>query len=114
VQGLAEGPGISEPITSPTFALAQHYDTGSGPGGGAAVPVHLDPYCLKQPAAADELFSQEEARGMRAVMAVIWPERLNFLPEGTWEVRLEIVGEKRRSRVISPAASSPDADQLER
>ena len=29
VQGLAEGLGISEPITSPTFALAQHYPQGA-------------------------------------------------------------------------------------
>ena len=28
VQGLAEGLGISEAITSPTFALAQHYPQG--------------------------------------------------------------------------------------
>ena len=29
VQGLAEGLGITEPITSPTFALAQHYPQGA-------------------------------------------------------------------------------------
>ena len=29
MQGLAEGLGITEPITSPTFALAQHYPQGT-------------------------------------------------------------------------------------
>jgi tRNA threonylcarbamoyladenosine biosynthesis protein TsaE len=103
VQGLAEGLGIEEPITSPTFALAQHYDTGSGPCAGAAALVHLDLYRLEQPAAADELFAQEEeeARAMGAVLAVEWPERLSFLPEGAWEVRLEIVGEERLARITA-------------
>ncbi len=112
VQGLAAGLGISEPITSPTFALAQHYDTGSGPGVGTAALVHLDLYRLEQPAAADELFAQEEeeARAMGAVMAVEWPERLSFVPQGAWVVELEIVGEERRARITVGginATSSP-------
>ena len=37
VQGLAAGLGIEEPITSPTFALAQHYPLPKGGG-----LVHLD------------------------------------------------------------------------
>ena len=36
VQGLAEGLGIGEAITSPTFALAQHYPQGT------PQLVHLD------------------------------------------------------------------------
>ena len=31
VQGIAQGLGIDEPITSPTFALAQHYRGQQGP-----------------------------------------------------------------------------------
>ena len=78
VQGLAEGLGITEPITSPTFALAQHYPQGT------PQLVHLDLYRLEQQASADELFLQEEeeARAAGALMAVEWPERLGLdLPE---------------------------------
>ena len=52
VQGLAAGLGIDEPITSPTFALAQHYRLAGirGPAGGGL--VHLDLYRLDLPAAA--------------------------------------------------------------
>ncbi|MGC6483830.1 MAG: tRNA (adenosine(37)-N6)-threonylcarbamoyltransferase complex ATPase subunit type 1 TsaE [Synechococcus sp.] len=73
VQGLACAVGIEEPITSPTFALAQHYPQGHPP------LVHLDLYRLERPAAADDLFFQEdeEARGMGAVLVVEWPERLS-------------------------------------
>ncbi|MFZ9464266.1 MAG: tRNA (adenosine(37)-N6)-threonylcarbamoyltransferase complex ATPase subunit type 1 TsaE, partial [Vulcanococcus sp.] len=66
VQGLAAALGISEPVTSPTFALAQHY------GGGSGALVHLDLYRLELPAAADELFAQEEeeALALGALLAV--------------------------------------------
>lgn len=86
-QGLAAGLGINEPITSPTFALAQHY---TGRGGAL---VHLDLYRLEHPAAADELFAQEEeeALALNALMAVEWAERLSFVPEGAWRLHLELV-----------------------
>ena len=87
VQGLAAGLGISEPITSPTFALAQHYPL---PRAGGL--VHLDLYRLEQPAAADELFAQEEeeARAVGALLAVEWPERLSARPEGCWRLHLSL------------------------
>jgi tRNA threonylcarbamoyladenosine biosynthesis protein TsaE len=87
VQGLAAGLGITEPITSPTFALAQHYPL---PRTGGL--VHLDLYRLEQPAAADELFAQEEeeARALGALLAVEWPERLSALPEGCWRLHLSL------------------------
>jgi tRNA threonylcarbamoyladenosine biosynthesis protein TsaE len=106
VQGLGEGLGISEPITSPTFALAQHYITWSGPGGSAAAIalVHLDLYRLEASAAADELFSQEEeeARQLGAVLAVEWPERLSFRPDGAWWLHLSHAGDGRRAVLSAP------------
>ena len=86
-QGLAAGLGIDELITSPTFALAQHYS------GHAGSLVHLDLYRLEQAAAADELFAQEEeeALALNALMAVEWAERLSFVPEGAWRVGLELL-----------------------
>ena len=69
VQWIALALEIDEPITSPTFALAQHYQ------GQAAALVHLDLYRLEQSASADELFCQEEeeAQALGALMAVEWP-----------------------------------------
>jgi tRNA threonylcarbamoyladenosine biosynthesis protein TsaE len=99
VQGLAEGLGISEPITSPTFALAHHYrgEVANKP----TALVHLDLYRLDQPPAAAELFTQEEeeAKALGAVLAVEWPERLSFLPEPCWQVKLAFTGEERLARV---------------
>lgn len=102
VQGLAEGLGIDEPITSPTFALAQHY-TGQLADGTATRLVHLDLYRLEPPAAADELFAQEEeeataaGRGAHVVLAVEWPERLSLLPGNGWWLRLQHRGSARRA-----------------
>ena len=84
VQGLAEGLAITEPITSPTFALAQHYPQGT------PQLVHLDLYRLEHPASADELFLQEEeeARAAGALMAVEWPERLRLDLAEAWRLEL--------------------------
>lgn len=91
VQGLAEELGIGEPITSPSFALAQHYG-GQDAAGAATALVHLDLYRLEQGPAADELFAQEEeeARELAALMAVEWPERLTTPPLDAWLVELSL------------------------
>jgi tRNA threonylcarbamoyladenosine biosynthesis protein TsaE len=90
VQGLAAGLGIEEPITSPTFALAQHYQ-GCADGRPTAL-IHLDLYRLEQPASADELLLQEEEVAMAsgALLAMEWPERLSRPPLGAWMVELEL------------------------
>ncbi|MEB3194732.1 MAG: tRNA (adenosine(37)-N6)-threonylcarbamoyltransferase complex ATPase subunit type 1 TsaE [Cyanobacteriota bacterium] len=109
VQGLAEGLGISEPITSPTFALAHHY-RGTNDNGPTAL-VHLDLYRLEHPAAADELFAQEEEEALAqgALLAVEWPERLSFVPAPCWRVDLDLAGEGRVARVRTGEEPSPTA-----
>ena len=102
VQGLALTCGITEAITSPTFALAQHYPDGNPP------LVHLDLYRLDAHGSADELFLQEEeeARAMGALMAVEWPERLRLgLPEA-WRLELCHMGEGRRAQLKPPRKAS--------
>ena len=102
VQGLAAGLGITEPITSPTFALAQHYPQGE------PQLVHLDLYRLEQPASADELFLQEEeeARATGALMAVEWPERLELDLAEAWRLELRHQDEGRLAQLVPPRNSS--------
>ena len=84
VQGIASAVGIDEPITSPTFALAQHYPQGKPP------LVHLDLYRLELPAAADDLFLQEEEEAveMGAILVVEWSERLSLALPEAWRLKL--------------------------
>ncbi len=107
VQGLAAALGISEAITSPTFALAQHYQ-GQGPTGPTAL-VHLDLYRLEQAAAADDLFAQEEeeAAALGALLAVEWPERLGLWPQGAWQVELLLEGDGRLALIRRPQTRPP-------
>ena len=102
VQGLAEGLGISEPITSPTFALAQHYPQGE------PKLVHLDLYRLEQPASANELFLQEEeeASTTGALMAVEWPERLGLNLTEAWRLELRHQDEGRLAQLTPPRKAS--------
>ena len=101
VQGLAAALGIAEPVTSPTFALAQHYRAQDG-----RALVHLDLYRLELPASADELFHQEreEAEAIGALMAVEWPERMSLAPPDAWTLVLEAEGEGRLAHLIPPGA----------
>ena len=102
VQGMASAVGINEPITSPTFALAQHYPQGQPP------LVHLDLYRLELPAAADDLFLQEEEEAveMGAILVVEWSERLSLdLPEA-WRLKLSHRSEGGRLATLNKSDPS--------
>jgi len=113
VQGLAEELAIGEPITSPTFALAQHY-SGQRSNGVATALVHLDLYRLEPGFSADELFAQEEeeARILGALMAVEWPERLSALPGDAWQVALTLVDPERPEAGRLARISAPGSEPL--
>ena len=105
VQGLAAGLGITEAVTSPTFALAQHYSRPDAPQ--QPVLVHLDLYRLELPEAADELFAQEEelAAESGALLAVEWPQRLSFSPCQAWQLQLLYCDGGRKLLISPPAAA---------
>lgn len=91
VQGLAAALGIDEPVTSPSFALAQHYG-GQRRDGRVTALVHLDLYRLEDPASAAELYAQEEeeAQSLGALLVVEWASRLPYLPEPCWQLQLRL------------------------
>ncbi len=101
VQGVAQGCGISEPVLSPTFALAHEYR-------GGRVPLfHLDLYRLGGP---DEVWDAGLAEYLDApgITIVEWPERLgDALPAERIEVSLAIGGEDERE--LEVAAHGPAA-----
>ena len=59
VQGIAKGLSISEDITSPTFSLSHHYNSGRIP------LIHLDLYRLENISSAKEVFLSEEEEAIQ-------------------------------------------------
>ncbi|WP_288262452.1 tRNA (adenosine(37)-N6)-threonylcarbamoyltransferase complex ATPase subunit type 1 TsaE [uncultured Prochlorococcus sp.] len=84
VQGIAKGLSISEDITSPTFALSHHYNSGKIP------LIHLDLYRLEKISSAKELFfsEEEEAIQSQAILVIEWPELIEPLIENFWKIEI--------------------------
>ena len=75
VQGLASGLGVSEHVTSPTFAIYSVYQ------GNRGKLVHLDAYRLEQEAQIESLLL-DEFLVSPYVLAVEWPEKTGaWLPK---------------------------------
>ena len=109
VKGIAKGLGITEPITSPTFPLVQHYSKNK------QLLVHLDLYRLEDPKMANELFLQEEEelKNEKYLMVVEWPERLNLNLQEAWRAKIEHTNEdKRIIQIISPELESIKANAV--
>ena len=84
VQGIADGLSISENITSPTFTLLNHYDSGK-------IPLfHLDLYRLENSSMAKEFFIEieEEANQSEAILIIEWPELIEHLIDDFWKIEI--------------------------
>ena len=84
VQGIAKGLSISEDITSPTFALSHHYNSGRIP------LIHLDLYRLENSSSAKEVFfsEEEEALQSEAILVIEWPELIEPLIKNFWKIEI--------------------------
>ena len=84
VQGIARGLSISEDITSPTFALSHHYNSGQIP------LIHLDLYRLENSSSVKEVFfsEEEEALQSEAILVVEWPELIEPLIKDFWKIEI--------------------------
>jgi tRNA threonylcarbamoyladenosine biosynthesis protein TsaE len=96
VQGLAQGMGIDDPVTSPTFTLIQEY------GSRARGLVHVDPYRLESEADVEGT-GLDDYWGRAAVVAVEWSERLGSLtPRERLDVNIERLDSDRRRITLFP------------
>ena len=84
VQGIARGLSISEDITSPTFALSHHYNSGKIP------LIHLDLYRLENTLLAKEFFysEEEEALQNKAILVIEWPELIEPIIDNFWKINI--------------------------
>ena len=96
VQGIARGLSISEDITSPTFALSHHYNSGKIP------LIHLDLYRLENSSSAKEFFfsEEEEALQSKAILVIEWPEFIEPLIKDFWKIEISYAKNYGRNYLI--------------
>ena len=84
VQGIADGLCVKEDITSPTFALSHHYNSGTIP------LIHMDLYRIENSLMAKEFFLSEEEEAIQneAIMVIEWPELILPLLNTFWKIEI--------------------------
>jgi len=96
VQAVARGLGVGDhiPVTSPTFTIINEYD--------ARLHIyHLDFYRITDPVELETIPWREALFG-DGVALIEWPDRLgDELPGCRWDVKIEVVSERKRKFVIS-------------
>ena len=90
VRGLAEGLGVKDLVTSPSFTISKEYAL---PGGGSL--IHYDFYRLKEPGLMmDDLM--EKINNPQNIVVIEWGESVaELLPENHVKIEIEY-GEKGR------------------
>ena len=99
VKGIAEGLRIKENITSPTFALSHHYNSGKLP------LIHMDLYRLEESSSAQELFleEEEELEQNNGIMVIEWPEKIISIVDEYWLIEIKYSeGSNRRLKIYDP------------
>ena len=96
VQGVSQGWGSSDMVTSPTFVLVNHYRRPDG-----AEMHHLDAYRLKD--AQDAIDMDIDYLLNYGVLLVEWPERiLDALPKENLWIELYWIADEQRRLVFLP------------
>ena len=99
VKGIAEGLQIKENITSPTFALSHHYNSGKLP------LIHMDLYRLEESSSAQELFleEEEELEQNNGIMVIEWPEKIISIVDEYWLIEIKYSeGSSRILKIYDP------------
>lgn len=91
-RGLAQGLGIDEAITSPTFVLSKRYyiPPSADHNEGSGILVHYDFYRLLDPGIMSEELAEAIAEP-NSLVVVEWAESVSsLLPEDTIQVKIEL------------------------
>ena len=93
VKGIANALGITEVITSPTFNIIKEYD-------GELPLYHLDVYRLDS---VNDDIGIEEYFTKGGIVVIEWAENIkSILPEERLDIKIKVLGENKRSLVITP------------
>ena len=99
---MGQGLCIKESITSPTFALSHHYESGS------MHLIHMDLYRVESSLSAKELFieEEEELETNNGLLVIEWPELIEPILEIYWKVEIDYALESGRDfKIYEPKFS---------
>ena len=102
VQGVGQGLCIKESITSPTFALSHHYESGY------MHLIHMDLYRIESSLSAKELFieEEEELETKNGLLIIEWPELIEPFLEIYWKIEINYASnEGRNFNIYEPKSS---------
>ena len=102
VQGIGQGLCIKESITSPTFALSHHYESGS------MYLIHMDLYRIENCLSARELFieEEEELETNNGLLIIEWPELIEPILEIYWKIEINYAhNDGRNFNIYEPKSS---------
>lgn len=104
VRAICKGYGVTEDVTSPTFALIHEYQ------GGRTPVYHLDLYRLRDPSELVQL-GWDELMARRALIVIEWPERAgDFLPADHVPITLaHLPGDPDRRALLTGGHLGADA-----
>jgi tRNA threonylcarbamoyladenosine biosynthesis protein TsaE len=113
VQGLAEGLGVVEPITSPSFVLMVEHQV---PSQGRLRLIHVDLYRLNGRLDDELLDAIVDATESEAVCAIEWPDAVPAeLRANASVIKLEALDETTREiTLILPQGRPPSAGRQAR
>ena len=102
VKGIGEGLCIKESITSPTFSLSHHYESGS------MHLIHMDLYRIENSISAKELFieEEEELETTNGLLIIEWPELIEPFLEIYWKIEINYAYQDGRNVNIYEPRSS--------
>ena len=105
VQGIGQGLCINESITSPTFALSHHYESGS------MRLIHMDLYRIDSSLSARELFidEEEELEINDGILIIEWPELIEPILEIYWKIEINYANKDGRNLNIYEPKSSKNS-----
>ena len=94
VKGFAKALGITETVTSPTFALVKEYHDGEMPLN------HMDVYRLED---SDEEFGLKGYLNGDSVTIIEWPEMIeDQIPEERLDIKFKVVDDDVRVLILTP------------
>jgi tRNA threonylcarbamoyladenosine biosynthesis protein TsaE len=95
IQAICQGYGVTEPVTSPTFALVHQYAAPS------SAVFHLDLYRLRGPAELTQI-GWHEIVSAHALILIEWPERAgDALPDHVPLALDHVAGEADRRLLLA-------------